>query len=179
MLWFSSGRFPPDVGEVSTIYVVSIVHVLYSDRTVGQKFFIHHCTDLPLSGVCNHPLNPPGFPHLLDFFTGVPFKVPSHSIHEHQTNVALIIGHVVVVQSSFTWLEFNNPILGVNLEYSSTIPAIVRHPVTILGLMEGKHINYASWVVLDGQRSKISFKTAVSRSCVAVDGHCLFCLPDV
>jgi hypothetical protein len=63
---------------------------------------------------------------------------------------------------SFARLEFNDPILGVNLEYSSAIPAIVRHPVTILGLMEGKHISYASWVVLDGQRSKFSFKTAVS-----------------
>ncbi len=86
----------------------------------------------------------------------------THSIHEHQSNVALIIGHVVVVQSSFALLEFNNPILGVNLEYSSAIPAILRHPVTILGLMEGKHISYASWVVLDGQQSEFSFETAVS-----------------
>jgi hypothetical protein len=29
-------------------------------------------------------------------------------------------------------------------------------------LMEGKHISYASWVVLDSQRSKFSFETAVS-----------------
>ena len=145
-----------------TIYVVSTVYILYSDRTVGQKFFTHLCAELPFSGVCNHPLNPPGFPRPLNFFTGVPFKVPSHSIHENQSNVALNIGHVMVVQSSFTWLEFNNPILGVNLEYSSVIPAILHHPVTILGLMEGKHIRYASWVVLDGQRSKFSFETAVS-----------------
>jgi hypothetical protein len=161
-LVFLSSRFPPDVGEVSTIYVVSIAHVLYSDRTAGQKFFTHHCTELPLSRVCNHPLNLPSFPRSLDFFTGVPFKIPSHSIHEHQTNVALIIGQVVVVQSSFTRLEFNDPILGVNLEYSSVVPAILCHPVTILGLLEGKHIGYASWVVLDGQHSKFSFETAVS-----------------
>ncbi len=110
---------------------------------------------------------------------GVPFKVPSHSIHKHQSNVALIIGRLVVVQSSFTRLKFHNPILGVNLEYSSAVPAIVRHPVTILGLMEGEHISNASWVVLDGQRSKFSFETAVSQSCIAVDGRWLFCLSNV
>ncbi len=35
MLWFSSSCFSPDVSKVTTIYVVSIVYILYSDRTVG------------------------------------------------------------------------------------------------------------------------------------------------
>jgi len=46
----------------------------------------------------------------------------------------------MVVESSGTWLELHNPLVGVHLEYSTTIFAVVRHSVTLLCSVEREHI---------------------------------------
>jgi hypothetical protein len=46
-------------------------------------------------------------------------------------------GHVNIVKSALAWLELHYPILGMYLEHSVLISAVVRDPVLLRHRLEG------------------------------------------
>ena len=62
----------------------------------------------------------------------------------------------MVMESSGTWLELSDPLIGMHLEYSATIFAVVRHSVTLLCSVEQEHIGDSVGTMLHHKAPKAS-----------------------
>ncbi len=66
----------------------------------------------------------------------------------------------MVVESSRAWLELHDPFIGVHLEHSATIFAVVHHSMTLLCSVEQKHIGNSIGTMLHRNAPEVSLKHA-------------------
>jgi hypothetical protein len=74
----------------------------------------------------------------------------------------------MVVESTSAWLELHDPFIGVHLEYSPTIFAVVRHSMTLLCSVEQEHIGNSVGTMLHRNAPEVTFKHAAGRPGIAV-----------
>ena len=85
----------------------------------------------------------------------------------------------MVVESSRAWLELHDPFIGMHLEYSATIFAVVRYSMTLLCSVEREHICNSLRIMLHHNAPKVSFKHAAGRPGIAVYLRRILHLSDV
>jgi len=64
----------------------------------------------------------------------------------------------MVMESSSAWLELHNPFIGVHLEHSATIFAVVRHSMTLLCSVERELIGNSIGTMLHHNTPEVSLK---------------------
>ena len=159
---FLPGRLAPKVSKVRTENPVSIMNILHGDRAIGNKLFTHQSFEFPLSGVPNHPLKSSSFFGLLDLVPCITFEISPNrsdhhtllgdililflilflffgyvSCHQHVLDNVHFCGHVNIVKPALAWLELHYPILGMHLEYSVPVPAVVCDSVLLRHRLQG------------------------------------------
>ena len=108
----------------------------------------------------------------------VSFEILPHRIHKNELNVAVSIGHIMVMESLSAWLELYNPFIG---EHSTTIFTVVRHSVTLLRSVKLEYIGNPRGTMLhcNAPTATVSFRHAAGRPGIAVYLRRVFRLSDV
>jgi hypothetical protein len=85
----------------------------------------------------------------------------------------------MVVESSSAWLTLHDPFIGVHLEHSATIFAVVRYSMTLLCSVEGEHIFNSIRTMRHHNAPEVSFKHTAGRPGIAVYLRRILHLSDV
>jgi hypothetical protein len=72
VIWFCPCCFTPEVGKVGSKNLVSVVHVVYGDWAIGQKFFTFHASKFPFGGIdCSWDVLPIYYDLLIIMFVSI------------------------------------------------------------------------------------------------------------
>ena len=85
----------------------------------------------------------------------------------------------MVVESSSAWLTLHDPFIGVHLEHSATIFAVIRYSMTLLCSVEGEHICNSIRTMHHHNAPEVSFKHTAGRPGIAVYLRRILHLSDV